>query len=56
MFSFKNLFYSLSVCFGIVFILAISAASAFAADKPEIFMQLGHRGNVVSLVFSQDLF
>jgi WD40 repeat protein len=42
MLRFKSLFYSLSVCLGIIFILSISSASAFASEKPEIFVQLGH--------------
>lgn len=59
MFKFKDLFYSLSVCFGIISILCIN--SAFAAEKlapagdkqgPEIFVQLGHSG-VQSVAFSK---
>jgi WD40 repeat protein len=42
MLRFKSLFYSLSVCLGIIFILSISSVSAFASEKPEIFVQLGH--------------
>jgi WD40 repeat protein len=42
MLRYKSLFYSLSVCLGIIFILSISSASAFASEKPEIFVQLGH--------------
>ena len=54
MFRFKSLFYSLSVCFGIIFIASISSASAFAADKPEIFLQLGHSGWVQTVDMSRD--
>ena len=54
MFRFKSLFYSLSVCFGIIFITSISSASAFAAEKPEIFLQLGHSGNVQKVEMSRD--
>lgn len=34
----------------------IFTITAHASEKPEIFVQLGHRGNVGSVVFSQDLF
>jgi WD40 repeat protein len=54
MFRFESLFYSLSICFGIIFILSISPASAFAAEKPEIFVQMGHTHNVTSVAFSPD--
>jgi len=53
MFSFRRLFYSLSVCFGIIYILSISSVLALAAGKPEIFVQLGHSG-VQSVAFSRD--
>ena len=63
MFRFKSLFYSLSGCFGIIFMLFISSASAFASEKlapagskqgPEIFVQLGHSDQVTSVAFSPD--
>ncbi len=53
MLSFKGLFYSLSVCLGMGFILCAGSPSSFAADKPEIFVQLGHSG-VQSVAFSAD--
>ena len=54
MLRFKSLFYSLSVCLGIIFILSISSASVFAAEKPEIFVQLGHSSPVHSIAVSPD--
>lgn len=54
MFRFKSLFYSLSVCFGIIFILSTSSTFAFAEEKPEIFVQLGHIMGVQSEAFSPD--
>ena len=63
MFRLKNLFCSLPACLGIIFILSISSASAFAAEKPaparskqgpEIFVQLGHSGKVNTIAFSPD--
>lgn len=47
-----NLFRFLSVWFGIIPILSISPVSA--SEKPEIFVQLGHSGNVSSVAFSPD--
>ncbi len=37
-------------------VIGTSKKLVFAADKPEIFAQMGHRGDVGSVVFSQDLF
>jgi len=42
MFRFMSLFRFLTVCFGVIAILSISATPAIAAEKPEIFVQLGH--------------
>lgn len=39
-----------------LFIGLISHVAVSASEKPEIFVQMGHRGNVGSIVFSQDLF
>ena len=36
--------------------IASGLCPASTSEKPEIFVQLGHRGNVGSVVFSQDLF
>jgi len=38
MFRFISLFRSLAVWLGVIAILSISSASAFAAEKPEIFV------------------
>jgi WD40 repeat protein len=54
MLRFKSLFYFLSVCLGIIFILPISSVFAFASEKPEIFVQLGHSKEVQSVSFSPD--
>lgn len=54
MFRFKRLFCYLVVCLGIVDIPSISSASAFASEKPEIFVQMGHTHNVTSVAFSPD--
>ena len=58
MFRFKRLFYSLSVCLGIIFIISISSASAFA-QTPEMYLQLGYKSGAdfqseQALVFSRD--
>ena len=53
MLRFKRLFCFLSVCIGIIFMISISSSSAFAEEKPEIFVQLGHSG-VNSVAFSAD--
>ncbi len=50
----KNMVYSLSVCLGIIFILSISSASAFASEKPEIFVQLAHKSVISTLAISPD--
>lgn len=50
----KRLLCVLSVCWGIVFLLSASSAAASAADKPEIFVQLGHQGDVHNAAFSPD--
>ena len=42
----KSLLRFLAVWFGIITIISISAAVAFAAEKPEIFVQTGHAGPV----------
>jgi WD40 repeat protein len=54
MFSIKSLFYFLSVGLGIIFILAISSVSIFAADKPEIFVQMGHSDSINNVLFTSD--
>ena len=54
MLRFKSLFRFLSVWFGIIAMLSISPVSAAASEKPEIFVQLGHSGNVLSVAFSPD--
>jgi WD40 repeat protein len=54
MFTFKSLLRLLAVWFGIVAILSMGSASSFAAEKPEIFVQLGHSGNVFAVAFSPD--
>ncbi|MFA5182648.1 MAG: caspase family protein [Syntrophales bacterium] len=54
MFRFYDLCYHLSVCLGIVFILSISSAFAFAVDRPEIFVQMGHSGSVTAVALSPD--
>ena len=41
----------------LIFIAIVSGlCPAIAPEKPEFFVQMGHRGNVGSVVFSQDLF
>lgn len=52
MFRFKSLLRFLSVWFGIIFILSISPVSA--ADKPEIFVQMGHTDSISTIAFSPD--
>ncbi|PIX88826.1 MAG: hypothetical protein COZ31_05225 [Nitrospirae bacterium CG_4_10_14_3_um_filter_44_29] len=63
MLRFKSLLRFLSVWFGIVAILSISSASAFASEKlapagskqgPEIFVQLGHSQSINTVAFSSD--
>ncbi|OGW25893.1 MAG: hypothetical protein A2X55_02890 [Nitrospirae bacterium GWB2_47_37] len=54
MFRFKSLFRFLAVWLGIISILSINSAAAFAAEKSEIFVQLGHTGTVNSVAFSPD--
>ena len=54
MFRFKSLLRSLAVWLGIVAILSINSAAAFASEKPEIFVQMGHTHNVTSVAFSPD--
>jgi WD40 repeat protein len=55
MFRFKSLLRSLAVWFGVIAILSISLASAFASEKPEIFVQMGHTSSRVnSVAFSPD--
>lgn len=44
MFRFMNLFRFLSVWFGIIAILYINSAAAFAAEKPELFVQMTKKG------------
>lgn len=39
-----------------LFMTVFAYGYAHASEKPEIFVQMGHRGNVGSVVFSQDLF
>jgi len=56
MLRFKSLFRFLAVWFGIIVILSINSAAVSASEKAKIFVQIGHRGNVDSVVFSQDLF
>lgn len=51
---FNRLFHSLPICLGIVFTLYICSVSAFAADKPEIFVQLGHSKTTQTVSFSDD--
>lgn len=54
MFRFMNLLRFLAGWLGVIAILSISSASAFASEKPEIFVQLGHSGGVTSVAFSPD--
>lgn len=54
MFRFMNIFRFLAVWLGVIAILSISSAAAFAAEKPEIFVQLGHTKGVSSIAFSPD--
>ncbi|MFH2046522.1 MAG: caspase family protein [Pseudomonadota bacterium] len=54
MFSFKKLFCFLAVLFGIMTILSGSFALVIAADKPEIFVQLGHTSSVNAIEISPD--
>jgi len=53
MLKFNSLLHFLSVWFGIVAILSISSASAFASEKPGIFVQTGHVGSVKFLAINQ---
>ncbi|MBI5213353.1 MAG: caspase family protein [Nitrospirae bacterium] len=46
MFRLKSLFRFLAVWLGIIPILSINSAAAFAAEKPEIFVQTGHASPV----------
>lgn len=59
----KSLLRFLAVWFGIIAILSINSAAAFAAEKlapaggkqgPEIFVQLGHTDPVYAVAFSPD--
>lgn len=43
-----------SVWFGVVAILCINSASSFAAEKPEIFVQMGHSRDIISISLSPD--
>ena len=52
MFCFKRLFIYLSACLGMIFILTVNSVSA--ADKPEIFVQLGHTSSINAVEFSPD--
>jgi WD40 repeat protein len=54
MFRFKCLFRFLAVWFGIIAILSISQVAVSASEKPEIFVQLGHRNPIHGLVFSDN--
>jgi hypothetical protein len=54
MLRFKSLFRFLSVWFGIFAILSINSAAAFAAEKPEIFVQTGHATTVELLVVDKN--
>ncbi|MDD5168593.1 MAG: caspase family protein [Syntrophales bacterium] len=53
MFRFDRLSYIYSFCLGIV-MLSVTAASAVAAEKPEIFVQLGHASAVTAMAVSPD--
>ncbi|MBI1810960.1 MAG: WD40 repeat domain-containing protein [Nitrospirae bacterium] len=54
MLRFKNLFRFLSVWFWVIAILSISHVAVSAAEKPEIFVQMGHTKRVNSVAFSPD--
>ncbi len=54
MLRFRRLCRFLAVWFGVIAILSVNSASAFASEKPEIFVQLGHSGYINSIVFSPD--
>lgn len=54
MFRFKSLLRFLAVWFGIIAILSINSAVAFAAEKPEIFVQLAHKSVISTLAISPD--
>ena len=54
MFRFKSLLRSLAVWLGVIAILSISSAPVFAAEKPEIFVQLGHTSSINVIAISPD--
>lgn len=54
MLRFMNLLRSLAVWLGVIAILSISSAVAFASEKPEIFVQLGHENIISALAISPD--
>lgn len=54
MFGFKKKFCFLAVLFGIMTILSGSFALVIAADKPDIFVQLGHTSSVYAIEISSD--
>ncbi len=54
MFRFKSHLHFLLVCLGMVFMQAMSSASVLAAEKTEIFVQLGHQSDVNTAAFSPD--
>ena len=54
MFRLMNLFRFLSVWLGVIAILSINSAATFAAEKPEIFVQMGHSSFVKAIVVSPD--
>ena len=54
MFGFKSLIRFLAVWLGVIAILSISSAPVFAAEKPEIFVQLGHTSSINVIAISPD--
>lgn len=54
MIRFKGLFRFLSVWPGVIAVLSIGSLFAFASEKPEIFVQLGHSSPVHSIAVSPD--